>query len=152
MNELAMKYWNDVINQQNIEENVNVRAYRFGDTPDELAQLVVDGVKTATCNALKLYELNNRPVPQCGDYHIILNKDFEPVCVIQITSVNIKKYDEIDEKFAIAEGDGSYENWDDIHVRFFTEQLGLFNEPFHRQIELVCQLFRVVHIHNAYKK
>ena len=152
MNELAMKYWNDVVRQLNIDEHAKVRAYRFGDTPDELAQLVVDGVKTATCNALKLYELNNRPVPQGGDYHIILNKAFEPVCVIQITSVTIKKYDEIDEQFAIAEGDGSYKNWDDIHVRFFTEQLGLFNESFHRQIELVCQTFRVVHIHHAYKK
>ena len=152
MNELAMQYWNEVRIQQNIVEDVNVRAYRFGDTPDELAQLVVDGVKTATCNALRLYELNNRALPQCGDYNIILNKAYEPVCVIQITSVDIKKYDEIDEVFAIAEGDGSYGNWDDIHVRFFTEQLGLFNESFHRQIELVCQTFRVIHIHSAYKK
>ena len=152
MNELAMKYWNEVLKEKKIENDVNVRAYRFGDTPDELAQLVVDGVKTATCNALKLYELNNRPLPQCGDYNIILNKDFNPVCVIQITSVTIKKYDEIDEQFAIAEGDGSYENWDEIHVRFFTEQLGLFNEPFHRQIELVCQSFKVVHVHHAYQK
>ena len=152
MNELAMQFWNEVITQQNIKGNENVRAYRFGDTPDELAQLVVEGVKTATCNALKLYELNNRPLPHAGDYNIILNKAFEPVCIIQITSVDIKKYDEINEAFAIAEGDGSYENWDDIHVRFFTEQLGLFNEPFHRQIELVCQTFKVIHIHEVYKK
>ena len=152
MNELAMQYWNEVKLQQNIKADAKVRAYRFGDTPDELAQLVVDGEKTATCNALRLYALNNRPLPQPGDYNIILNKRFEPVCVIQITAVDIKKYDEIDEVFAIAEGDGSYNNWDDIHVRFFTEQLGLFDEPFHRQIELVCQTFQVVHIHEAYNK
>ena len=152
MNDLAMKYWNEVLKEEKIENDVKVRAYRFGDTPDELAQLVVDRVKTATCNALKLYELNNRPLPQCGDYNIILNKEFNPVCVIQITSVTIKKYDEIDEQFAIAEGDGSYKNWDEIHVRFFTEQLGLFNEPFHRQIELVCQSFKVVHVHDTYQK
>lgn len=152
MNDLAMKYWNEVLKEKKIENDVKVRAYRFGDTPDELAQLVVDRVKTATCNALKLYELNNRPLPQCGDYNIILNKEFNPVCVIQITSVTIKKYDEIDEQFAIAEGDGSYKNWDEIHVRFFTEQLGLFNEPFHRQIELVCQSFKVVHVHDTYQK
>ena len=114
MNELAMQYWNEVRIQHNIEGHIKVRAYRFGDTPNELAQLVVDGVKTATCNALRLYELNNRPLPQAEDYNIILNKAGEPVCVIQITSVDIKKYDEIDEVFAIAEGDGSYENWDDI--------------------------------------
>ncbi len=145
-----MQYWNEVRKQQKIEADMKVRAYRFGDTPDELAQLVVEGVKTATCNALKLYELNNRPLPQVGEYNIILNKAFEPVCIIQITSVDLKKYDEINEVFAIAEGDGSYENWDNIHVRFFTEQLGLFNEPFHRQIELVCQTFKVIHIHEVH--
>ena len=152
MNEQALKYWNEVTIQQDIACDTEVRAYRFGDTPNELAQLVVDGVKTATCNALRLYELNNRPIPQVGNYNIILNKAFEPVCVIQITAVEIKKYDEIDEAFAIAEGDGSYKNWDDIHVRFFKEQLGLFNESFHRQIELVCQIFKVIHIHDEYKK
>ena len=147
-----MQYWNEVLTQHNIEDELKVRSFRFGDTPNELAQLVVDGVKTATCNALRLYELNNRPLPQAGDYNIILNEAFQPVCVIQITAVEIKKYAEIDEAFAIAEGDGSYKNWDDIHVRFFTEQLALFNEQFHRQIELVCQTFQVIHIHDAYKK
>ena len=152
MNELAIQYWNEVRIQHHIEGDAYVRAYRFGDTPDELAQLVVDGVKIATCNALRLYELNNRPLPQQGEYNIILNKVFEPVCVIQITEVEIKKYDEIDEAFAIEEGDGNYKNWDDIHVRFFTEQLSLFNEQFHRRIDLVCQTFKVIHIHDAYIK
>ena len=121
-------------------------AYCFGDTPDELAAMVVKGEKTATCNALRLYELNNKPIPRAGEYNIILNKALKPVVLIQLEKVEFVPYDEIDENFAIAEGDGSYENWDNIHTRFFTEALSQFNEPFNRKIILVCQHFKVLSI------
>ena len=130
------------------EKPVNVGADCFGDTPDELAAMVVKGEKTATCNALRLYELNNRVLPKVGDYNIILNKALEPVVLIQLERVEFVPYDEIDENFAIAEGDGSYENWDNIHTRYLTETLSQFNETFNRKIILVCQHFKVLSINS----
>ena len=81
-----------------------------------------------------------------SEYNIILNKALEPVVLIQLEKVEFVSYDEIDESFAIAEGDGSYENWDAIHTRFFTEALSHFNETFNRKIILVCQHFKVLSI------
>lgn len=150
MNEATLNFWNDYWGNQ--PKPTNVRAYRYGDTPDELAMMVASGKKTATSNALLLFELNNRIMPKVGDYHIILDKAFLPVALIQVQTVTIVPYDEIDEPFAIAEGDGSYENWDEIHERFFTEQLSKFKEPFHRKIDLVCQTFNVLAIHQNTKE
>ena len=144
MNEQATKFW--LAYWQNSTPPKNVRAYRFGDTPDELAELVAKGIKTATSNAKKLFEVNNKMIPNAGDYNIILNKNFEPVALIQITSVEIKPYDEIDEPFAIAEGDGSYENWHAIHERYFSEQLAKIQESFHPKLELVCQTFKLLKV------
>jgi len=144
MNEATLKFWNKYWGRE--EKPVNVGAYCFGDTPDELAAMVVKGEKTATCNALRLYELNNRVLPKVDDYNIILNKVLEPVVLIQLEKVEFVPYDEIDENFAIAEGDGSYENWDNIHTRFFTDALSQFNETFNRKIILVCQHFKVLSI------
>ena len=149
MNEQATKFW--LAYWQNDTPPTNVRAYRFGDTPDELANLVAKGVKTTTSNAKKLFEANNKPIPKVGDYNIILNKNFEPVALIQITTVEIKHYDEVDEPFAIAEGDGSYENWHAIHERYFSEQLAKIQELFHSKIELVCQTFKLLKVNEQLK-
>lgn len=144
MNEAAMKFWNAYWGKA--DKPTNVEAFCFGDTPDELAAMVVSGDKTATCNALRLYELNNEPIPRVGEYNIILNKALDPVALIQLEKVEFIPYDEIDERFAIAEGDGSYENWDNIHTRYFTEALSQFNETFNRKILLVCQHFKVLSV------
>lgn len=43
-----------------------VDAWAFGADPDLLAQLVLEGAKTATASAYDLYELENEPLPQVG--------------------------------------------------------------------------------------
>ena len=142
LNEDALKFWHDYWGSEKVTNNVE--AFCFGDTPDELAELVVTGRKTATCNALKLYELTNKRLPKVEDYNIILNKAFEPVALIQIEKNEFIPYDQISETFAIAEGDGSYENWDNIHTRYFSEMLSEYNETFNRNIILVCQTFKLL--------
>ena len=147
MNEQCEQFWLNYCEEAAIDATAQfVRAYRFGDTPDELAQLVATGVKTTTSHAQKLWMLKQKRIPMCGDYNIIMNKQYEPMALIQILKVEIKRYDEIDEAFAIAEGDGSYENWDCIHERYYKEQLAMYDEPFSKDIPLLCQTFQLVKV------
>lgn len=146
MNDQSISYWQQVKEKYELDEDAFVRAYRFADTPNELAQLVVDGVKTASSNTKHFFEQPHRHMPRPGDYNIILNKDFFPVCCIQVLTVETVKYDNVDEAFAIAEGDGSYENWDAIHTRYFEEQLAPYNLSFNRQLLLICQSFKLIDI------
>ena len=50
-------------------------AWGFGDAPDQLADLVLKGIKTATASAHDLYFMEGKeePLPQPGDYSIILD-------------------------------------------------------------------------------
>ncbi|MDF2857605.1 MAG: RNA-binding protein, partial [Neobacillus sp.] len=56
MNEASKIYWNEFWKSQNQESPESVTAWQFGASPDKLAQLVIDGVKTATCSAVVVYE------------------------------------------------------------------------------------------------
>ena len=48
-------------------------AWSFFEAPDKLADLVLQKIKTATCSAYDLYQINHEPLPKAGDYSIILN-------------------------------------------------------------------------------
>ena len=78
--------WNEY-KQINPAIGDEIDAWAFGAEPDLLAQLVLDGVKTATASAYDLYEVDNEPLPQVGSYDVILDSHDEAVCIIEITKV-----------------------------------------------------------------
>ena len=69
------------MDQNQIREFVNkydpsitrYEAYYYGypEIADELCRLVMEGEKRATTGLLKLYELENEPLPREGDYSVI---------------------------------------------------------------------------------
>lgn len=68
-------------------------------TPDYLAGLVVDGIKTATCSGYIFYELENEPLPTTEGYNIILNSDDKPVAITKTVEVTITPMNEVSEEF-----------------------------------------------------
>lgn len=129
-------------------------AWKFGDGTKEmgdlLAELVVKGIKTATTTAALVHELEEEPIPQVGEYAIILNGDDEPTAIIQYTQIDLIRMNEVTPAYAAAEGEGdlSYDYWYQEHVNFFTWELGLYEMNFEPDILLVCQSFHVVDINN----
>lgn len=144
MNEAAQTYWDEYWSGE--EEPVFVTSGMFGDAPNELAQLVIDGVKTATCSGYVFYGLENRSLPTTDDYFIILNNEEEPVAIIKTVEVSLIPMNEVLEEFAIAEGDGSYENWKSIHERFFKSELQKIGLEFSKDMLLVCERFKLIDV------
>ena len=122
-------------------------AWSFGDDADKLAQLVKDGIKTATCSAYCFYEMEEEDLPEAGAYNIILDSDDQAVCIIRTTKVYITSFNEVtaDHAFKEGEGDRSLEYWRDVHKSFFTEELKEVNLPFDEEMKLVCEEFEVVY-------
>ena len=139
------QFWSDYWISQNEQVPQLPEAFQFGADANGLAQLVVDGQKTATCSGCIFYELENEPLPSVGQYNIVLNADDEPVAIIQITSVEISPMNEVPESFALAEGEGDYGDWWNAHVDFFTKALAEYNRPFQETMPLVCERFAVLH-------
>jgi len=121
----------------------DAETFTFGDSQnlcDELLALVRAGKKTATCGALRDYTLCGDAMPVVGRHDIALNWDGSPALVIETVSVTVTRFCDVNEDFALAEGeDASLEGWRAGHRAYF-ERNGGFSED----LELVCERFRLV--------
>ncbi len=144
MNQAAKDYWNQFWGEK--ERPGLVSAWMFGEAADELAQSVIEGRKTATCSAHVLYEMENEPIPTVDEYSIILNSHEEPVAIIKTVDISVIPMNEVTEEFALAEGDGSYRNWKEIHERYFKRELGKVGLEFTEDMLLVCERFELVDV------
>lgn len=145
MNEQTKKYWNDYWVTQGKPQPENVDAFQFGASADWLASLVVEGEKTATCSARVFYEVEKEPLPQTGQYSIVLNSMDLPVAIIQLTNVSIMPMNEVPLDFALAEGEGDYDYWWNAHEQFFEKELEPYGIAFSEDMVLVCERFKVIH-------
>jgi uncharacterized protein YhfF len=122
---------------------------KFGDSPDqatELRSLVLSGRKTATCSSLWEWEAEGRQPPRAGDRTIILDGQELPICIIETTEVQTRKFSEVDEGLAYDEGedDRSLESWRRIHWEFFSRVLPRIDRQPSLEMPLVCERFRVI--------
>ncbi|PKB91602.1 ASCH domain-containing protein [Ewingella americana] len=118
-------------------------SWPFGDGPemaDELAELVVKGIKTATCCSLSSF-IEGGESPTIGSYSIILNGKGDPVCVIRTIAMRIIRYCDVTEDLAIKEGEGdlSLKDWRESHRAFFIRE-GTYDD----RMELVAEEFELV--------
>lgn len=124
-----------------------IDAWAFGVQPDLLAQLVLEGTKTATASAYDLYALDQEPLPQEGTYDVVLDGQGEAVCIIYITKVSILPFQDVSAEHAYKEGEGdrSLAWWRQAHQDFFHpyfEEVGLV---FSEQSPIVLEEFQVVY-------
>lgn len=120
-------------------------AWAFGNScemADELAALVVQGVKTASCGSLSSF-INEDDAPTIGGYNIILNGKGEPVCVIRTVAMRILRFCDVTEEFARKEGEGdlSLKYWQEVHKAFF-EHEGCYAA----EMELVAEEFQLIEL------
>ena len=123
-----------------------LRSFAFGDGPalaDELLDLVMRGVKTATCST---EDEPNTSTP--GERWIVLDGRGEPRCIIETLEVSYRRYNEVDVAFAHEEGEGdrSLAYWREAHRGYFGRQ-GKFSED----MMLMCERFRLVEIFEGRK-
>ncbi len=146
MNQYAQEYWNSYWKDN--EQPQTVSAWQFGVDPDYLAQLVIKGVKTATCSGYIFYELENEALPTTEDYSVILNSEERPVAIIKTIEVTLTPMNEVSEDFAIAEGEGdrTYNYWWNAHETFFRKELHAIGREFAEDMLLVCERFEVIDV------
>ena len=122
----------------------------FGDNPalaQELGQLIVEGLKTATCSALWEWEAEKKSIPQPGLITIVLDGNNNPMCIIETVEVFACRFKDVDEEFAAAEGEGdrSLEYWRSEHTKYFSRVLPKIGRTFSEDMPLVCERFKVLY-------
>ena len=118
-------------------------SFKFGDSvelSDRLIQLVRAGKKTATCGALREYGSGKEEMPAVGRQDIALNWDDSPALLLETVEVQHLRFCDVDEYFALAEGENeTLQGWQRDHKAYF-ERTGGFDP----EMVLVCERFRLV--------
>lgn len=142
----AEEMW-ELFLKENQLENQEYEAWAFGAQPDQLAELVVQGIKTATASAYDLYEIEHEPLPKVGEYSVILDSKDKAKCIIQTTKVYVVPFEEVSTSHAYKEGEGdrSLAYWREVHEAVFTEWLLEAGLDFSRSRKVVCEEFKVVY-------
>jgi uncharacterized protein YhfF len=123
--------------------------FSFGDSrelADELATLARKGIKTATCSALRGYEIDQTPLPQKGDLSVVVDGGGHPVLVIETIEVFVVPFNEVSEQFAFEEGEGGrpLAYWRKAHENYFRRN-DFNDQVFDERVPVVCERFRVVY-------
>jgi uncharacterized protein YhfF len=98
-----------------------------GDSRDKLISLILDGNKRATAGTLEWdYVAENEPIEAVGEKLAVLDNQNRHVATIQATRVEVKKFAEVPDEFALAEAEGDLSG-DDFRASHFAfwSKLGL---------------------------
>ena len=141
--------WKLYCKEVGIGEDVPYTADSFAGSAglsDELAGLILEGKKTATCSAYEMYALDNEPMYNVGDYSVVLDSRGEAVCIIRTAKLTIVPYGQVDADFAYKEGEGdrSLAYWRKVHKDFFENEFKGTPLTFSDETPLVCEEFEVV--------
>jgi uncharacterized protein YhfF len=126
-----------------------LEAFAFGDSEhmaNELAALVLKGVKRGTASVAWRYETGETPQPKPGDFSIVTDWHKKPLCVIETDAVDVVPFNEVSEDFARIEGedDGTPKSWRRNHTKFFAGECERLGRIPSETMLVVCERFTVV--------
>lgn len=113
---------------------------------DLCAALVVAGKKRATATSIAELQVAGDAIPQVGAFAIVTDWAGNAVAVIRTTSVEIRRFSEVDEAFALAEGEGdlTLEWWRTAHQAYYERALAGSGHAVNADLEIVCERFELV--------
>ena len=119
-------------------------SFTFGDSEalcNRLLRLVREGRKTATCEALRVFESGAELMPEVGRQDVALNWDGSPALIIETREVTLARFCDVEASFALAEGENDdSEGWRRDHREYFER-----NGGFDPEMTLVLERFEVIH-------
>ena len=123
-----------------------LKTFMFGDSKelcDELTALVIRGKKIATCEALSTYASGAEEMPALGRVDLALTWEQKPAVAIRTIEIEIRMFGEVEEGFALDEGENSdLAGWRKDHQDYFER-----NGHFDLEMKVVCERFEVVEVY-----
>lgn len=147
----VFEFWNAfAIATGQADEQRFYESFAFGDSEalaNELASLVLSGVKRATAGAVWSYAAEGKRLPVAGDLSIVTDWAGRALCVIETESVVLVPFNEVSAEFAATEGegDGSLEFWREGHRAYFTRECERAGNMFDESMLICCERFKVVY-------
>ena len=144
-------FWNGFAKStEGVDASRFYEAFFFGDSQElanELAELVLRGIKCATAGSVWSFEADGKRLPIPGDLSIVTTWSGEPLCIIETQAVAVMPFSEVSSEFAAAEGegDGSLAFWQEAHRQYFTRECVRSGHQFTESMLVACEHFKVVY-------
>jgi uncharacterized protein YhfF len=125
-------------------------AFHFDDneaTADELARLVLAGVKRATASLVWSFERAGGSAPRPGALSVVTCWDGRPACVIETLAVEVLPFEQVGAEFAAieGEGDGSLAYWRRVHWLYFGRECERLGRTPSLTMPVACERFNVIY-------
>ncbi len=149
-NEMIQAFWRRFLAAKGLSQDTRMfSVFAFcggGPLADLLLGLVLSGEKTATTSSVNAYLKEGEEMADPGSYHVVLDAQRTPRCVIQITAADVYPFNEMTYDLIRDEGeDDSLESWQETHLKLFQaegEQLGFV---FTEDMPVLFEHFAVVY-------
>ena len=148
------KFWHQACTATGIDRQARYSTRRFGDPKlagedlvDGLVAAVKQGKKRGTAPCRLSLEKTGLDIPEPGEYWIVLNSRSEPSCMVEVTKVEHRRFDEVGDEWAAREGeaDGSFEYWHWMHRWYYGKVYRHWGAEFSDDIPVVLISFNLVY-------
>lgn len=144
------EYWDTFLKEtgRNIEEKCSgdLSFEAKGSLSAQLESLVLTGAKTAFFSYLPTFIIDNQPLPINGELYVLLNHSEEPLCIIEITNVEIIPFSEVTWDMAKLEGeDENLSSWREKHLDYIEQEADILGFEPSSDIKVVFQTFKVIY-------
>lgn len=124
-------------------------SFHFCDNEDDAnlcADLVVRGIKRATAASVAELEIAGIPQPVVGDLSVITRWDGTAVAIIRTTHIETRRLDDVDEAFALREGEGdqTLKWWRQAHEAYYRRILARSDIKVDGDLPIICEYFERV--------
>ncbi len=121
----------------------------FGDGPPlaaKLGHLVVKGVKRGTTGWIRASERDGSPLPREGAVSIVTDGFGYALCATRCERVEWRRFREVDEALAFAEGEGdrTLADWREAHLAYFHREAASLGLEFDEEQEVFFEHFSVL--------
>jgi uncharacterized protein YhfF len=145
------KFWRDFCAENpDVNQNEPYQVWYFGNTSEmarELAELVLQGKKTATGSLAEVNKLKPETAPIDDGYSVFTDYEGNPQGVVRTTEIRYLPFMEVDAQFAFDEGEGdqTLEYWRKVHWLYFTKEVAELNVEFNEKSLVACERFRLLY-------
>ena len=144
------EFWHKFITDKNLPQETKCAGDLFfeakGFVGDELTALVISGQKTAFFSSYATFAIDQEPLPVSGELYIVVDRAQEPVCVIELESVNVLPFNEVTWEMAKQEGeDENLEAWREKHQEYLEDEGAVLGFEFSPDIKVVFQSFKMIY-------
>lgn len=144
------EYWNKFIKdtgrdpEEKCSGDLTFEAKGF--VGDEMISLVLGGKKTAFFSSYATFQIDMEPLPLSGELYMVLDRENNARCIIEIDSVNIIPFNEITWGMAQKEGeDQNLQEWREKKQEYFEDEGAVLGFDFTPDMKVIFQVFHVVY-------